>query len=256
MMAKALQSCSGTVLMEWVVMLPIYFSLLSGCFLLGEMIVNKIRLQVGDHTVTWLVGDRMGQQNITPEEAMTYLFSEKFDGNGRFRVDRGTDVEAMNHFATIYRGGVKFDLALPDWILGPLDLGNVMSEESSRDVDAEGRAFLWSRDAANVPLFALEDENGRHLRSYSLHRVKPMDFLPDDDAMYAQTKNDYNRARTAPVDIQEWAGVDAGSMLANGIFVNVLGDNWIEDAGQPISTANVSGDPPSAMQRFLHEFGQ
>ncbi|MBR0067816.1 MAG: hypothetical protein IJQ00_09480, partial [Kiritimatiellae bacterium] len=73
---------------------------------------------------------------------------------------------------------------------------------------------------------------------------------------YAQTKNDYNRARTAPVDIQEWAGMDAGSMLANGIFVNVLGDNWIEDVGQSIDTTNVSGDKPTVMQRFLHDFGQ
>lgn len=255
-MATASQSCSGTVLMEWVVMLPIYFSLMGGCFLLGEIIVNRIRLQIGDHAVTWLVGDRMGQQNITPEGAMSYLFSEKFDGNGKFRVDRGTDSEAMNHFATIYRGGVKFDLALPDWILGPLDHGNIMAEESSHYIDAEGRSFLWSRDAANVTLFAQEDESGRHLRSYSLHRVKPMDFLPDDTAMYEQTKNDYNRARTAPVDIQEWAGVDAGSMLANGFLVNVLGDNWIEDVGQSIDTTKISGDKPSVMQRFLHEFGQ
>ena len=255
-MSRMLKSCSGTVLMEWVVMLPIYFSLLGGCFLLGEMIVNRIRLQIGDHAVTWFVGDRMGQQNITPEDAMSYLFSEKFDGNGKFRVDRGTDSEAMNHFATIYRGGVKFELALPDWILGPLDLGNVMAEEQSRDIDRNGNAFLWSRDAANVTLFAQEDDSGKHLRSYSLHRVKPMDFLPEDNAMYAQTKNDYNRARTAPVDIQEWAGIDAGSMLANGIFVNVLGDNWIEDVGQSIDTTNVSGDKPTVMQRFLHDFGQ
>ena len=247
---------AGTVLLECVVMLPVYFALMSGCFLLGEMIVNRIRLQVGDHAITWLVGDRMGQSDITPEGAMSYLFAEMFDGRGKFRVDRGTDSEAMNHFATIYRGGVKFDLALPDWILGPMDLGNIMAEERFRDTDSDGADFTWSRDASVVAIFAQEDDSGKHLRSYSLHRVKPADFLPEDRDMYAEVKQDYNRARTQRVDIQEWEGVDAGSMLANGILSNVVGDNWIEDVGNPIDTTAVAGDPPSASRRMLFDFGQ
>ena len=92
-------SCStdfrcGSILMEFVLVLPIYIFLLGALFLVGDMGLNAIRISTGDRDVAMDAGDRnlhslgpfwnqqMGdeKENVTAVDSRTYRADENFQG--------------------------------------------------------------------------------------------------------------------------------------------------------------------------------
>lgn len=92
-------SCSidhrrGSILMEFVMVLPIYIFLFGAIFLIGEIGLNAIRISVGDRNLALDAGDRYGHsfspfglmqmgkefENVRSTESRTYRADENFQG--------------------------------------------------------------------------------------------------------------------------------------------------------------------------------
>lgn len=247
---------NGSVLMECLVVLPIYFALLGGLFLIGEIVVNKMRVEIGDSVVTRLAADRMGL-NAPLGDAMTYLFQEKFDGRGEYDVRQAheeDDAAEVNFFATKYSGGVTLDLHLPDWIRGWLSLGNVMAEDSQRDRDENGGELKWAEVGENGDLTFFKS-TANPFRAYVVHRMKPEDITSGN--MVETMKTAYNRSRTTRDEVQDWDGVSAGEMIHRGILENVVRDGWLSYSPGDLSiTVPNSGSVPNRVKRNLWMYGQ
>ena len=85
---------SGSILMEFVMVLPIYIFLFGAIFLIGELGLNAIRISVGDRSLAMDADDREGysfapfalrqmdeeSENIRSEESRTYRADENFQG--------------------------------------------------------------------------------------------------------------------------------------------------------------------------------
>lgn len=84
----------GSILMEFVMVLPIYIFLFGAIFLIGEIGLNAVRISVGDRDVAMDAGDRegcsfapfglmqMGEEieNVHSKESRTYRADENFHG--------------------------------------------------------------------------------------------------------------------------------------------------------------------------------
>lgn len=266
---RLLREAGGTVLMECVVMLPMYFALLGGLFLVGEIAVNNMRVEMGDSIVTGLAADRIAPA-IIPDDAMTYLFQEKISGHGDYEVDSdsGSGNNEVNHFSAKYMGFVSFGLYLPDWVRGWLSLGNVMAEEKHRDKDETGGELDWDSkgrwkdedgdgipDPESTPL-VFYDTFANPFRAYIVHRMKPADVK--DVVVEYNMRTAYNRARTAGDAAQGWDGVMAADMLKTDVFMNVISDDWIFNREASIQESsvpqgNLFGDD---IPRVLSKYGQ
>lgn len=232
----------GSVLMEFLVVLPLYFTLVGGLFFIGELMINRVRLQIGDFAVTWIGADRFSDPSLCGS-AMEFLFEEKFDGRGTYVVNESEDAEKVNRFCALHLGGVDLDIVMPSWILGMLFVQDVTTGPVASEGDSEPR---W--DKLDTHSFWMNDENERKslFRSFSIHRV-----LNDD--------MNYERARK-----HEIAGVERGriaaDLLVNNVLLNVLSDRWVNNveesplpagAGESLTVLTEGAQP-----RILSGFGQ
>ena len=94
-MSCSTNSRHGSILMEFVLVLPIYIFLLGALFLIAEMGLNAIRIASGDRDVAMDAGDRewnsfaqfkngqMGEEksNISSFDSCTYRVDENFQGS-------------------------------------------------------------------------------------------------------------------------------------------------------------------------------
>lgn len=104
----------GSILMEFVLVLPLYFALFGYLFLLGDMGLKAISLAAGDRDAAMDAGDRMewsygrfslGQLTDTglrPASAMTLRADESFQGAWSWQT----------------AGTAVFDYKLPGWLSG------------------------------------------------------------------------------------------------------------------------------------------
>ena len=123
----------GSVLMEFLVVLPLYFALIGGLFFVGELIVNRVRLQIGDFAVTWMGADRFSDAQLCTS-SMGFLFEEKFDGLGRYFVNESEDDAKVNRFCALHLGGVDLDIRMPQWIRGMLFMQDAVTR-TNEDYD-------------------------------------------------------------------------------------------------------------------------
>lgn len=241
--------------MECLVVLPLYFTLFGGLFFVGELMVNRLRLQVGDRVATWFGSDRFGlNADVADDFGMGYLFQEKFSGEGEIEVriaDR--DDDAINHYAALFKGGItKLNIHMPGWITGCLAMQSIISGDKDMVVNEQGDA--QDLDWAHQGDFRYFDGHPNNFRSWSIHRTKASDFGSDSEA-YAEQRDKYNRARTTPVENQEWEGKWAVALLTDGTLINVISDKWLNnvDSEEPPPKLTSVG---SSVKRVLADFGQ
>ena len=94
-MLCSINSRHGSILMEFVLVLPIYIFLFGAIFLIGEIGLNAVRISTGDRDVAMDAGDRrdfsldpfkkrqMGEEkdNISSDDSRTYRADENFNGS-------------------------------------------------------------------------------------------------------------------------------------------------------------------------------
>lgn len=109
----------GSVLMETILVIPLYIAFLSGIFLLGDLELGRNHLIAADRFGVWTSGTRHAEteSDETKKKTSEAFFSEK-------QFAEGTEVESLllnpedAGWYSIVRGGVKLKMVLPQWAVG------------------------------------------------------------------------------------------------------------------------------------------
>ena len=205
----------GSVLMEFVVVAPLYFALLGGMFFVGELMLNRYRLAVGDHLGTWLAGtrlmDRSGGNDAIGALFQDYLFRDTHELAGELKV--GRVAVWNNYFMSMYGGGIqRLSVSVPDWVRGMMYMQQAFSGGDMSDLDTK-RTYDY---------FKGEDYH----RSFSLHRV-------------SSWPSSHNRSASS-FDI-----------VNSDVLMNVLGDSWIFSESDIPQSASSNADGGAVVKRAL-----
>ncbi|MCL1856629.1 MAG: hypothetical protein FWF84_03170 [Kiritimatiellaeota bacterium] len=166
----------GSVLMETVLVLPLYLTLLGGLFIVGDMLLGRLRLSAVERTYTWLVADRFDDvrpslhatlQEMVPEDALPA-------GASRVSVKRtadGTYVE--NQWLHLAEGAAHLIVDVGWWT----GRGNI--HQTMYGKDGKPTAF----DDA-YPLFHGDTQEGR---AFVVRRKERMDAVRDSANLKVDT---------------------------------------------------------------------
>jgi len=106
----------GSVLMETVLVIPLYIAFLSGICLLGDLVLGRSRLTAGDRLAVWNAGCRhLGKGDSAVKKSV----SQVLFGQGEFAP--GTELSSFSStkngtgFFAVVSGAAKLKMVLPDW---------------------------------------------------------------------------------------------------------------------------------------------
>ena len=233
----------GSVLMEFIIVAPLYFILLGGLFIVGDLAMNKIRFHIGEHFVTWVGASRYcpvvangGARD--PDQIKAWvkpMYDLSIGGaidNAGFRVDTPKEDVSQyfhNHFMQFYMGRIKkLPVKMPDWARGMLSMGDVMQGNAINDEYA-----------------TISFERGESFHSYSFHRL-PLAGI--DTKAY----DSYSRSKDIP----------ASQVVGDEILSHVVGaDAWINNldddkGGAPNPTVKIAVKNEEDVLRFLGAFAE
>lgn len=111
--------CRGTVLMETILVIPLFIVFFSGVTLLGDLMLGRNRLSAADRFAVWLSGSRQAEK---ADDAVKQETSNRFFPSGEFA--EGTKLESFRShkkkvdWYSIVRGAAKLKLVLPVWAVG------------------------------------------------------------------------------------------------------------------------------------------
>lgn len=145
---KSITGARGSVLMETVLVIPLYIAFLSGIFLLGDLELGRNHLIVADRFGVWLSGTRHAEME---SDEVKEEMSEAFFSDEQFA--EGTEVESLRmnpedvEWYRIVRGGSKLKMVLPQWAVGCrkgvlrllADLGTSPEKEMWDDISFKAR---------------------------------------------------------------------------------------------------------------------
>ena len=106
----------GSVLMETILVIPVYIAFFSGILMLGDLELGRNRLSAGDRMAVWLAGNRHLNKD---DSAVKSAVSEKFFPKSEF--PEGTKLKSFASkknkvsFYAVVRGGAELKLVLPSW---------------------------------------------------------------------------------------------------------------------------------------------
>lgn len=228
----------GSVLMEFVVVAPLYFVLLGGLFMVADLMVNKMRMHFGDHLVTWVAGSRFcPSQGPNGEDAATFvnglvktMFERSIGGapGDDFHVDReiGSGMK-VNSFMALDMGCIdSLPIKMPSWARGMFAMQEVMTGDKVSELAAQNE-FRYKCD---------------FFRSFSFHRLALSGIDAGGGAV-----DGYSRAKNIPI----------AYTLVSGNLDQILSDRWIgsEEEGGGV-TSGGSGANGFSTQRTLVQYGE
>lgn len=231
-------SRSDSVLMEFVLVAPLYFLLLGGLFLVADLSVNKMRMQIGDELVTWVGASRFcphgedgGRDAGKVAELLVALFERSIGGtDAGFKVNAATD-EALhlNDFMSCYSGGiVKLPVQVPGWVRGMMLLCGLMSGTSDPDSGWFNRSEI--------------EMNCDFPRVFVFHRHALSGLDRDSDP-----SDPRSRDRAIP----------EREVVSGGYLGRVLDDDWIHlDEGNDEEGLFLIQPFPIPQRRYLGAFGE
>ena len=109
----------GSVLMETILVIPLYIAFFSGIYLLGDLELGRNRLTAADRFAVWLSGSRYEDKD---DSAVKKDASAAFFPDGEFA--EGTKLESFSSRKTkadwysVVRGAAKLKMVLPVWAVG------------------------------------------------------------------------------------------------------------------------------------------
>ena len=109
----------GTVLMEMLLVIPLYIAFLSGIYLLGDLALGRSRLNAADRVAVWLSGCRLANKD---DEAVKKETSAMIFPSGDFA--KGTSLQSFRSHKTkvnwysVVRGAARLKMVLPVWAAG------------------------------------------------------------------------------------------------------------------------------------------
>lgn len=230
-------SRSGSVLMEFVLVAPLYFLLLGGLFLVADLSVNKMRMQFGDELVTWVGASRFcphgedgGRDAGKIAELLVALFERSIGGADiGFRVNAATGEHRLNDFMSYYSGGiVKLPVQVPGWVRGMMSMSGLMAGKADPDSAWFNRATIdMDCDFPRVHVF-------------HRHALSGIDRSSDLD-------DPVSRDRAIPIH----------DVVTRGYLGNVLDGRWIHlDEGNDGTGQSLFQPQELPRRRFLGMFGE
>lgn len=169
----------GSLLMETVLVIPLYLVLIGGIFWLGELMLAKQKLVIADRYAAWNLGNRH-RSGVSPQTIQNELQQSLFpsDRVGQQSIDAVTTRQAGENsdWSGPVGATVKLKVAMPSWTKGWLKLASVlwggkMPDETvdlvGRDIDDELHHVLLRRTkygmtgARSWEPGALAEENAR-----------------------------------------------------------------------------------------------
>lgn len=220
--------------MEFVLVAPLYFLLLGGLFLVADLVVNRIRMQIGDELVTWVAASRFCPQSDNGErdaskvaDLLDPLFERSIGGAViGFRVNT-TNAARFNNFLDFCSGGIsKLPVKVPEWVRGMMSMLGLMSGSSDSD---------WlNRSVVEV--------NCDFPRAYVFQRraLSGIDRDPDPDDAASRDR-----------------ALSASDVVTRGYLEEVLMDDWIHlDDGKEEEAPSMRVQQDIPKRRYLGMFGE
>ena len=116
---KRMMTERGSVLMETILVIPLYIAFFSGIYLLGDLELGRNRLTAADRFAVWLTGIRYEEKD---DDAARQEATEAFFPSGEFA--EGTKIESFSSRRTevdwyaVVRGAAELRMVLPVWAVG------------------------------------------------------------------------------------------------------------------------------------------
>ena len=132
---------SGAVLMETVIVIPLYMILLGGIFWIGDLMVARQRLVVADRYVAWNKGLRYDDKGQTDAGTVRRLFFSQADGSANpYQRPTASDgrIDAVYDWSHKASGQVRLDMRMPEWTRYLFNAGQVMYDSGVPDEQASG----------------------------------------------------------------------------------------------------------------------
>lgn len=164
----------GSVLMETILVIPVYIAFFSGIFLLGDLELGRNRLTAGDRFAVWLAGNRHKE---TDDGAAKNAANRAFFPKSEFAD--GTEVESFTSqkddagFHSVVRGGTELKIVMPVWAVqcrkGVIkmlaDVGTSPDEERWDNISFRPREIedAYSHSVLMRSKYDVRDRSGREL---------------------------------------------------------------------------------------------
>lgn len=165
---------SGSVLMETVLVIPLFIAFFSGIFVLGDLMLGRNRLTAADRYAVWLAGCRFADQG---DDAVRQDASLGFFGDGAFadgtRLQSFKSESSRVTWYAVVRGASELKITLPAWASGGRKSAIELMDDSGQGPDKN----LWdsvsfkSRDSGRSDThsvlarleYDVRDRSGREL---------------------------------------------------------------------------------------------
>ena len=203
----------GSVLMETILVIPLYIAFLSGIFMLGDLALGRSRLNAGDRFAVWLAGNRHLNKD---DGAVKSAASKAFFPKSEFAD--GTELKSFSSnknnvsFYAVVRGSSELKLVLPAWAVGArkgvikllADVGTTPEEGTWDDISFRAREIdgKYTHSVLMRAKYDLRDRPGRVLAQgaplwHTEYRTAYIDRsgAPNDrpGALAATTVTEYTR---------------------------------------------------------------
>ena len=174
-MSCSIDSRRGSILMEFVLVLPIYLFLFGALYLLGDMGLNAIRISTGDRDAAMDAGDRTGQsmsqfltQQMRDERSKARSISSTYRTNENFR----------GSWSWQAAGRTSFAYKLPTYGGGALSYPYLRYGGST-----SGGGLLGTLVGGGTVVFHSKDYSlGNGVRAYNYYTIKRTDLARDPKA--------------------------------------------------------------------------
>ena len=128
MKRKTPDNCHGVIMMETLLVLPVYIVVLSGLFWLGEVSLTRLALTHGERLLLWQTGNRNGGSEVPASEVFRFLQSSSAQNKlgvvGSYSGFEGTsaqDKTAAAGWGRILSMYATVDLTRSAWSFGSSD---------------------------------------------------------------------------------------------------------------------------------------
>ena len=164
----------GSVLMETVLVLPLYIAFFSGIFMLGDLESGRNRLTAGDRFAVWASGNRHAEsddgQVKSAADAAFFPSGEFAEGTG---LKSFSSANRKVDFYSVVRGASELKLVLPVWAVqsrkGALkffaDIGTSVDEDKWDNISFRAREIdgKYTHSVLMRGKYDERDRSGREL---------------------------------------------------------------------------------------------
>ena len=126
--ASGRRSEAGTVLLETVLVIPLFMIMLGGIFWIGDLAVTRQQLLIADRYVAWNKGLRYDDRGQTGAGILHQLFFSDKEGipsaDHQPSVD-SAEIQAVYDWSQVANGQVGMKVRMPDWVHTMINAANI-----------------------------------------------------------------------------------------------------------------------------------